>query len=205
MKSNLLKPFVILFRHHRLFCPAPVPTGLSPGAHSSLNPAAPLASQTVPTGANIVIPGAPQFSVSGEPAIAFDGTNFLLTFNTEKHVYAMRIPQAGVILDLPAITVTVGISAYVYVPSVVFDGTNYLMVWIASAEDRIFACRSVRRPHLPFWSGALPRCRPAYHRRLAQLVAGQSQPGVGWRPAPGYLGQGRIWRAAFASILIPRI
>ena len=56
----------------------------------------------------------PRFAVGGKPGIAFDGANFLVAYNTERNIYAMRISQQGAILDLPAITVSVGVSNTVY-------------------------------------------------------------------------------------------
>ena len=63
------------------------------------------------------------------PEIAFDGTNYLVVWqsNYEGYVYGTRVSQAGEVLDPAGITIPGG---YGHTPSVAFDGTNYLVVYM---------------------------------------------------------------------------
>ena len=65
--------------------------------------------------------------------IAFDGTNYLVTWtnypeNGGGDVFAARVTPGGIVLDAGGIPVSTG-SADELHPSVAFDGTNYLIVW----------------------------------------------------------------------------
>jgi hypothetical protein len=69
-----------------------------------------------------------------DPAIAFDGTNFFVTWQAEGYiVLAARINKAGQVLDTPPIAINRGLHLPVDRPAVAFDGTNYLVVWQQSA------------------------------------------------------------------------
>jgi hypothetical protein len=74
------------------------------------------------------------------PAIAFDGTNYLVLWeksrNASVDICGTRVDKDGNVLDPSGITVSVAPDSQQY-PSVAFDGTNYLVVW----QDR----RSGRR------------------------------------------------------------
>jgi hypothetical protein len=63
--------------------------------------------------------------------IAFDGTNYLVTWtgypeNGGGDIYATRVTPGGTVLDPGGIPVSTGSAVH---PSVAFDGTNYLIVW----------------------------------------------------------------------------
>ena len=77
------------------------------------------------------------------PAVAFDGTNYLVAWQDDRSgtgsageahddIYAARVTQDGTSLDGTGIAVATAPSVQGYFPSVAFDGTNYLVVWADS-------------------------------------------------------------------------
>jgi hypothetical protein len=70
-------------------------------------------------------------SVSGAPAVAFDGTNYLVVTvkynNATLHdIYGARVSPAGQVLNEFPIFIAPGGQVF---PSVAFDGANYLVIW----------------------------------------------------------------------------
>ncbi len=66
-------------------------------------------------------------------SVAFDGTNYLVTWSDGRRgdsadVYAARVSQAGIVLDPQGIPIAVGGGQHV-LSRVAFNGTNYLLVW----------------------------------------------------------------------------
>ncbi len=58
--------------------------------------------------------------------VAFDGTNYLVTWSRNDTVYAARVTTGGVVIDADGIA----ISSQLSTPSgIAFDGQNYLVVW----------------------------------------------------------------------------
>ena len=67
----------------------------------------------------------------GEPggvSMAFDGTSYLVVWDSYGDIYAKRISPSGIVLDSIKRTIATGANNQRF-PSVCFDGTNYLVVW----------------------------------------------------------------------------
>ncbi len=67
------------------------------------------------------------------PAVAFDGANFLVAWEDWRggqnpNIYGARVTPGGVVLDTAGIAITTA-TAYQESPSVAFDGTNWLVAW----------------------------------------------------------------------------
>ena len=80
---------------------------------------------------------------SYDPAVAFDGTNFLAVWLDNRiddypRVFAARVSPAGAVLDPSGIQVNYEQVDY-WKPAVAFDGTNYLVVY--GVDDHIRARR----------------------------------------------------------------
>ena len=72
----------------------------------------------------------------GRPAVAFDGTNYLVAWHDNRSmyngdgfdIYGARISQSGAVLDPEGILVTIEIFVQ-FSSSVAFDGYNFFVVW----------------------------------------------------------------------------
>jgi hypothetical protein len=70
------------------------------------------------------------------PAVAFDGTNFLVVWQqmstnaaTSGAIYGVRVSTTGSVIDPAPIPISAAPNGQAS-PSVAFDGTNYLVVWL---------------------------------------------------------------------------
>ncbi len=72
-----------------------------------------------------------------EPAVAFDGTNFLVVAAVSGKLHGVRVSRTGEVLDpggFPIATTGSRVSR----PSVVFDGQQYLVAWSRGAAPALF-------------------------------------------------------------------
>jgi hypothetical protein len=78
-------------------------------------------------------------NVQYNPAVAFDGTNYLVAWsddrNGELDIYGARVSQTGDVLDARALAISTADSVQNY-PAISFDGTNFLVTWEDERNDR---------------------------------------------------------------------
>jgi Protein of unknown function (DUF3152) len=76
------------------------------------------------------------------PAVAFDGTNYLVVWQEQRpgatrDIYAARVSEAGVILDRLGIPISKA-AGNQWAPAVAFDGSSFVVVW---QDDRSASTR----------------------------------------------------------------
>jgi hypothetical protein len=81
------------------------------------------------------------------PAVAFDGTNYLVTWEdyrsgSEWDIYCARVSSSGSVLDTSGVPLSTAISDQRY-PAVGFDGVSYLVVWddLRAGDHDVYATR----------------------------------------------------------------
>ena len=81
------------------------------------------------------------------PAIAFDGTNYLVVWDDHRNsqgynndIYGARISQSGEVLDTAGIDIATA-AGHQKAASVCFGDTNYLVVWVDRNDNDIYATR----------------------------------------------------------------
>jgi len=96
------------------------------------------------------IPISTAIESQGGPAVAFDGTNYLIVWydyrnsSTDSDIYGARVSPDGVVLDTVGFPVSTAVNSQ-GIPAAAFGGANYLVAW----EDRrnggeerdIYGCR----------------------------------------------------------------
>ncbi len=75
------------------------------------------------------------------PAVAYDGTNYLVAWADGRaggasDIYGARVTSAGTVLDPSGIAISTG-ESYEGEPAVAFDGANYLVVWDDRRSGRL--------------------------------------------------------------------
>src|SRR5262249_1878917 len=74
------------------------------------------------------------------PAVAFDGTNYLVSFGSGINQYqdpdirGTRVSTSGSVLDPRDFLISTGVNSQ-SAPAIAFDGTNYLVVWQDNRGD----------------------------------------------------------------------
>ena len=85
-----------------------------------------------PAGVSIAVISDNQF----RPAVAFDGTNFLVVWTDsrsgpEMDIFGARVSRAGVVLDPAGIPISADPFDQEFDPALAFTGTDFLVVWAA--------------------------------------------------------------------------
>jgi hypothetical protein len=119
------------------------------------------------------------------PDIAFDGTNYLIVWETgnSEGISAARVTPAGVVLDRDGIPLaTCPYPAQTMNPSVAFDGANYFVVWAQGPSYDsldVFGVR-VSPAGQVLDSTAIPVCAAPYAQQYPVLAFGDSTYLVAW-------------------------
>jgi len=79
------------------------------------------------------IPVSAASGFQGEPAVAFDGTNYLVVWTDtregDEDIYGARVTRDGVLVDTSGLTLVNDDSTGQTGPAVCYDGSNVLLVW----------------------------------------------------------------------------
>jgi len=134
------------------------------------------------------------------PAVAFDGTNFLVVwqdFRSGKHysIYAARVTPAGKLLDENGFAVAAG-SWNQARPAVAFAGGNYLVVWMDAREYPVYGIYGARVS--PSGKVLDPDGLPLDVEDAAKIA--KIRP-----PAPQWMGDRDYWWQHLASRYLPAV
>lgn len=102
-------------------------------------------------GANLDPEGIPICTLAfqrGYPSVAFDGTNYLVTWadgrrSDSADIYATRVTIGGSVLDPQGIPLVVGGDAHTF-PQAAFNGADYLLVWDDISDSGMCSIRCAR-------------------------------------------------------------
>ena len=118
------------------------------------------------------------------PAVAFDGTNYLVVWEDFRggtwNIYGSRVTPAGVVLDPEGIAISTAAGSQTY-PAVAFDGTNYLVVWDDSRSGtyHIYGTR-VSKGGAVLEPGGIAISTAAYNQRYPAVAFGGTDFLVVW-------------------------
>jgi hypothetical protein len=136
----------------------------------------------VSTVGNVLDPGGRSIStagvrVTGKPAIAFDGTNYLVAWADARFgccsIYGTRVSRDGSVLDPNGIAIATRGREQVE-PAVAFDGTNYMVAWADSRSytSHIYGARVTPAGRVLDARGVLLSTAPPPARCLVPRVIG---------------------------------
>jgi hypothetical protein len=89
--------------------------------------------------ANVIFPSSPERDLSfsanqhASPAVAFDGTNYLVAWRENSGIYATRVTPGGESLDGRGVQ----LATFDKVPVVAFDGTHFLVAYASNVEAAV--------------------------------------------------------------------
>jgi hypothetical protein len=94
------------------------------------------AARVAPSGTVLDPNGFPLDTDAGQqrtPAVAFDGTNYLVVWSDRRgglkwDIYGVRVAPGGAVLDANALVIA-AVNNQQFSPAIAFDGTNHLVVW----------------------------------------------------------------------------
>jgi len=121
----------------------------------------------------------------GNPALAFDGTNFLAVWQdvrtgVDDDVYAARVNQAGVVLDPSGIAVST--AAYWQVlAAVAFDGTDFLVVWQDARSNSTYDIYGARVSQAGVVLAGIRVCSAAGHQQHPSVAFADTNFLVVWQ------------------------
>ncbi len=88
------------------------------------------------------IPVSVASGLQGEPAVAFDGTNYLVVWTDMREgdtdIYGARVTRDGVLVDTSGLTIVHDDSTGQAGPAVTYDGSNFLLVWGETRSGGVF-------------------------------------------------------------------
>ena len=109
------------------------------------------AARVSPSGADLDAEAIPICTLAfqrGYPSVAFDGTDYLITWadgrrSDSADIYATRVTKGGNVLDPQGIPLVVGGDAHTF-PTAAFNGANYLLVWDDVTDSGMCTIRCAR-------------------------------------------------------------
>ncbi|WP_224365732.1 Ig-like domain-containing protein [Hyalangium versicolor] len=125
------------------------------------------------------------------PALAFDGTNYLVAWsdlrnNSTADVYGARVSRTGAVLDTAGVQLASGTEAQTD-PALAFDGTNYLLVWSdyqSFPSSNLFA-RRVRTTGIPLDAAPIAVSTAPGHQQQPSVVFDGTDFLIAWQDGRG--------------------
>lgn len=82
------------------------------------------------------IPVSAVYGFQGEPAVTFDGTNYLVVWTDGADIFGARVARDGTVVDTSALALVVETGLQT-APAVASDGANVLVVWADTRNDAL--------------------------------------------------------------------